>query len=174
MKKTLVINLFGSPGSGKSTLAAELFADMKKRGMDVEMAREWVKLWAWEGRKMTLEDQFMIFANQVREETALYNKVGIIITDSPLILSPFYEQEYFGSTHTLSGAHAIMDKAEQNDVFYWNFFVERKHPYNPNGRFQTESQAKLIDLKLKNFLQENGVLLESASSWKDIMLEILI
>jgi len=50
---TRVINLLGGPGVGKSTAAAKLFAKYKDEGKSVELVREYVKDWAWEGRKNT-------------------------------------------------------------------------------------------------------------------------
>src|ERR1019366_3530915 len=120
MKRTLVINLFGSPGSGKSTLAADLFSEMKKHDYQVEMVREWVKLWAWEGRSMSYADQVIVFGNQVHEETSLYGKVDMIITDSPLILSGFYEDANHNSRFLLPAAKAVMEDAEAWGVEYWN------------------------------------------------------
>lgn len=48
--KTRVITLWGGPGSGKSTMAAEIYARLKRQLCNVEMVREYVKGWAWEGR----------------------------------------------------------------------------------------------------------------------------
>ena len=173
MKRTTVINLFGGPGSGKSTVAAGLFTELKKLGRDVEMVREWVKLWAWEGKKMTYADQVVVFGNQVREETALYNKVDIIITDSPLILSGFYEEANYGTTHLIPAAKNIMKLAETNDVYYWNLFLKRQWPYQVKGRFQNEAEANELDKKMIKFLKTNKLTYENVIDVKDIMLEIL-
>lgn len=43
MKNALVVNLFGGPGCGKSTTMARLFADLKTRGLNVEMVSEFAK-----------------------------------------------------------------------------------------------------------------------------------
>jgi|SRR5665213_160578 adenylate kinase family enzyme len=171
--RTCVINLFAGPGVGKSTMAADLFAAMKKSGYEVEMVREWVKLWAWEGKKMNLQDQIMVFANQLHEETSLYGKVNYLITDSPFILSPFYEDVNYHSTHTLSAAKAIMFEAEQNNVSYLNFFIDRTRAYKKAGRFQSEKKAKWLDKRLKDFLLENQIEFEIISNKEDILLELL-
>ena len=43
MKHTIVVNLIGGPGSGKSTTAAGLFYNLKKLGINCEMALEYAK-----------------------------------------------------------------------------------------------------------------------------------
>lgn len=173
MKNTLVINLFGGPGSGKSTLAADLFSEMKKHDYQVEMVREWVKLWAWEGREMTYADQIIVFGHQVQEETALYGKVDVIITDSPLIFSGFYE----GVNHSMSAltpaAKRIMQLAEMDGIKYWNLLVRRSWPYKIKGRFQTEEQAKIIDKEMVKFLKTNNLPYEVVTTVEEVMLELL-
>ena len=39
----------------------------------------------------------------------------------------------------------------------YNLFVNRFKPYNPNGRNQTEEEAKEIDRKIKAFLTDNNL-----------------
>jgi nicotinamide riboside kinase len=173
MKKTLVINLFGAPGSGKSTLAADLFSEMKKHDYEVEMVREWVKLWAWEGRSMTYADQIIVFGNQTYEETSLYGKVDIIITDSPLILSGFYEQVNNGSSYLLPAAKSIMDEAESYGTKYWNLLVKRNWPYQTTGRFEDEKRANDLHDKMVKFLKINKLPYETVTSVEDIMLELM-
>ena len=50
---TQIISLHSGPGTGKSTSAAQLFAELKQRHCSVELVREYVKKWAWEGRKIS-------------------------------------------------------------------------------------------------------------------------
>ena len=45
-----------------------------------------------------------------------------------------------------------MKLAEENGVKYYNYFLERTTPFNPKGRYETEKEAKEIDVKLKNWL----------------------
>lgn len=172
MKPTTVINLFGAPGSGKSTFAADLFSEMKKHDFEVEMVREWVKLWAWDGRKMNYADQVIVFGHQVHEETALYGKVDCIITDSPLILSAFYEHHNHGTNHLLPAARAIMSLSEQSGIKYWNLLIKRNWPYQQKGRFQAEAEANALDRKMVAFLKANMFPYETVTDVQDAMLEI--
>lgn len=80
---TTFINLFGGPGTGKSTAAASLFAEMKKKGMDVELVTEVAKDFVWEERQKTLEIQPYITVKQYRNLFRLKGKVDYVITDAP-------------------------------------------------------------------------------------------
>src|SRR5271156_5139176 len=89
MKK--IVCLWGGPGTGKSTTCAGLFHKLKKLGLNVEMNREYVKDWVWEGREIISGDQVYITAKQARKEVLYMRKeMDIIITDSPLALTTFY------------------------------------------------------------------------------------
>jgi adenylate kinase family enzyme len=173
MKQTLVINLFGAPGSGKSTLAADLFSEMKKHDYQVEMVREWVKLWAWEGKEMNYADQVIVFGNQVHEETSLYGKVDVIITDSPLILSAFYEDANHKSTNLLEAAKKIMHLAKFDQVTYWNLLVKRDWAYQTKGRWQNEAESNELHKKMIQFLKTNELTYETVSSVEEVMLELI-
>jgi len=172
MKKTKVINLFGGPGSGKSTLAADLFSELKKHDFETEMVREWVKQWAWEGREMNYADQVIVFGHQVQEETALYGKVDILVTDSPLILSGFYENENHNLDFLVHSAKKIMLEAECSGIEYWNLLIKRNWPYQAKGRFQTEEQAQVLEKRMIKFLKRHNLPFETVTSVEDIMLEI--
>ena len=152
MKTTKVINLFSGPGVGKSTLAAELFFLMKKRHMDVELVREYIKDWVWDGRKPNKYDQIYILGKQSRKESLFYNKIDYVVTDSPMLLGPFYEQRNIGRSITLPSVLEFIKFAEENGVKYYNYLLERITPFNPKGRYQTEKEAKEIDVELKSWL----------------------
>ena len=146
MKKTMVINLIGGPGVGKSTVAALVFAKLKVAGKDAELITEFAKDCVWEERKETFKDQIYIFAKQEHRLHRLNGKVDFVVTDSPLILNTYY-----GADNPELVALTLSEFKK-----YWNvnFILKRNKPYNPNGRNQTEEEAKEIDEILNNNLSK--------------------
>lgn len=145
--------MLGGSGIGKSTIAAGLYHEMKLQGINVELVREYVKNWAWDGKKVGKYDQIYIFGKQSRSEYMLYGKVDYIITDSPILLSPVYEKYYNdGESMIEEAAIKFLKKAEKNGVQHINFLLERKKQFNPEGRYETEEQAKQVDLEVRKFI----------------------
>jgi hypothetical protein len=143
----IVINLFAGPGVGKSTTAARIFAELKLRGVNCEMALEFAKDKVWEESFKTMDDQIYIFGKQFHKIWRLKDKVDVIITDSPLPISIVYDKENSAAFHTL-----IM---EQFDKFEnYNFLLERGAEYQTEGRVQTEEEAKEVDKVVKNVLDD--------------------
>jgi tRNA uridine 5-carbamoylmethylation protein Kti12 len=156
MTKTKVICLYGGPGSGKSTTAADLFAIMKKNGLNVELVREYVKDWAWENKKINQYDQLYITAKQAKAEYTKYGKVDFIVTDSPVYLGSFYSGIY-GGVKVDEAVSDLMVKAQKDGIQFHHFWIIRNKPYNPEGRYQTESEAIELDKKMKDFLAQRYV-----------------
>lgn len=152
-RPTKVINLYGGPGTGKSTTGADLFAKLKIKKQNVELVREYVKDWIWEGRVLKSFDQVYILAKQARKEQILYGVVDYVITDAPMWLSAIYEPK-FGSFPYV--CDQIVSKFEQEahsrGVEFVHIFLNRVKPYTPEGRTQNEEEAKVIDQELKDFL----------------------
>jgi hypothetical protein len=151
-KKTIVINLFGGPGVGKSTAAAELFAHLKRAGMDCELVREYAKEWAWEGRVIRPIDQVYLLAKQIKRESSLYGKVDFIVTDSPVLLSQVYEEHYAKESTLTDFIDKFLRYGEDSGVRYVNLVLERHKPYVTAGRYETEAQAREIDAAIKRVL----------------------
>lgn len=148
MDKTIVINLVGSPGTGKSTIAAELFSKLKWNKINCEYVSEFAKDLTWEERHTTLCNQVYIFGKQHHRLFRLKNKVDVIVTDCPLILSAFYEEKYGSNREKLKDL--IFDESE-NGFYNMYVFLNRTKDYNPIGRNQTEHESNEIRNELKSF-----------------------
>ena len=126
----LVVNLFGAPGAGKSTGAAYIFSKLKMAGINAELVTEFAKDKVWEGSQAVFENQAYIFGKQYFRISRLQNKVDVVITDSPILLSSFYNRdEVLGKE-----LDALVTKVF-NTYDSYNVFINRVKPYNPIGRF---------------------------------------
>lgn len=162
MKTKRIVCLWGGPGTGKTTTSAEVFALLKKKNFDCELSREYIKDWVWEKRAVKPGDQTYLFAKQSRKERQyVENKLDYIITDSPLALCILYgrihdpyEREFKACQTLLKAHHAF---CKDNGYKTEHIFLVRKKQYNPNGRFQTEDEAKEIDNQCKDLLKELNI-----------------
>lgn len=144
-----VINLFGGPGTGKSTTAAAVFAELKIRGFNAEMHREFVKGPVWDGYHTMLADQVYILGQQYHEMMR-YQRGGVhvVVTDSPLLLSCIYgEMEGYFFSNYVRQLHRRFQNA--------NVLLRRVKPYNPSGRLQDEAQAREFDEKNERMLAQH-------------------
>ena len=146
----IVINLFAGPGVGKSTTAARIFAELKLKGVNCEMALEFAKDKVWEESFKTMDDQIYIFGKQFHKIWRLKDKVDVIICDSPLPISIVYDKENSEAFHTL-----IMEQF--NKFTNFNYLLERGGEYQTEGRVQTEDEAKEVDKTVKRVLDEQGI-----------------
>ena len=146
----IVVNLFAGPGVGKSTTAARVFADLKMKGVNCEMALEFAKDKVWEESFKTMDDQIYIFGKQFHKIWRLKDKVDVIICDSPLPISIVYDKENSKPFHEL-----VMEQF--NKFVNFNFLLERGTDYQSEGRLQTEEEAKKVDETVKRVLDENRI-----------------
>lgn len=148
----IVVNFFGSPGAGKSTGAAYVFSKLKTEGINVELVTEAAKDKVWEEDMVALSNQAYIFGEQYLRLSRLEGKVDVVVTDSPLLLSAFYNQD--------GDAMAEYDKLITkifNRYNNYNVYVENDDHYNPIGRLQTENEANSMRQIMKDFLVCHGV-----------------
>lgn len=154
---TKVVNILGGSGLGKSTTAAGLYYKMKLNGYHVELVREYVKNWMWEERTIGEYDQIFIAANQAKSEYDLYGKVDWVITDSPMILAPVYE-EYYSSPGTIrESVVKLMNKAKNTGVEHINFLLKRNKLFDTRGRRETLEEAKEVDKLVQNILEQENI-----------------
>lgn len=150
--KLKVINLFAGPGAGKSTVRAELFALMKKAGMNVEEVTEYAKDVTWEENQVLLSDQLFVLANQNRRLERLRGKVEWVVSDSPLLLGVHYSLPNYLPEHFEALAWEVWNTYEN-----YNFFVNRGDSYSTVGRTQTLKEAIEIDIGIHSLLVDNEV-----------------
>lgn len=154
---TKVINLFGGPNSGKSTVAAGLFFNLKLKHLHCEIVREYIKSWAWENKKPGTYDAPYIFGKQLRYESMLYGKVDYIVTDSPLILSAFYEELHEDESIVRMSASSFMNKATNNGVKYINFWLDMVEDVDTRGRFGDAEVFSKTSHEMKKWLNNNNI-----------------
>jgi hypothetical protein len=153
--KTVVCNIFAGPSAGKSILAMDVTSTLAKSGEKVELVREWVKGWAWQGLSpQGWANSVYIFAKQLRSEAILYGKVNVIITDSPLGLPPVYEAMYNAPSTAIFELYKATRRrqAEEGVVFNLDLCLMRQHPYQTEGRYETEEQARRVDQLIRQML----------------------
>lgn len=157
---TTIINLYGGPGTGKSTSAAMLFAMAKQKGVNAELVREYVKEWAWEGRKPGPYDQLYFLGKQARKESLLYGKVDLVITDSPVMLGVYYADKFsppYIKEAVRHAAHGFYSQAEADGYRHVHVKLIRSKAYNPKGRYQTEHEARAMDYEIRDMLITMGI-----------------
>lgn len=145
MKNTLIVNLYGGPGIGKSTGAAYIFSKLKMAGVDCEYVPEYAKDRTWQGDHFPLDKcQLYVTGKQALRVARLNGKVDAIITDSPILLGALYtdEQPYKDI--------CVYEHCKYKNQL--NIFLNRIKGYNPNGRNQTEDEAKALDKKIYTLL----------------------
>lgn len=157
-KNTIVVNLYGGQGTGKSTTMAGVFYYLKNHGVDCEMTPEFAKELVWEGRKETFQDELYLFAKQNHRLQRVNGKVDVVITDHPLLIGAVYN-EYYKPIKDSDWNNTFSDLIwftynQYNNV---DFMLERVKPYNPNGRNETEEEARSFDTKFKEYLNGYGV-----------------
>lgn len=146
-----VINLFGGPGSGKTTTAFGVSYFLKgKYDINAEFVPEYVKTLAWENNTEGIKNQLDLLSNQNKGLFRLIGKVDYAVCDSPLALSLVYADKV-GYKDKFFKEYAIN---LFNNYENLNFFIRRRKKYNPNGRFQTEDDAKILDGDIEKMMKE--------------------
>lgn len=148
-RNALVVNLFGGPGVGKSTTAAGVFALLKLHDVECELITEYAKDLVWEERHKTFRDQQYLFAKQHHRLWRVVDKVDVVITDCPLMLSPVYGERY-KATNEIFNANVVDVVKKFNNL---NIVLMRTKVYNQNGRNETEDEAREVDKAITDTLK---------------------
>lgn len=150
LEKPIVVNLYAGPGTGKSTSSAQIFSELKWKGINAEMTPEFAKEKVWEESFKVLDDQIYIFAKQLHKMRRLIGKVDVIVTDSPLILSLMYDV-----TKNQNLKKLVLDVYKEFRNF--NILLKREKPFEQAGRIQNENKAKLLDNQISEILLEEKI-----------------
>ena len=152
-KKPIVVNLFGPPGSGKSTGAAYIFSKLKMAGINAELVDEFAKGKVWEENKEAFNNQVYMLGKQYFKMSRCADKVDVIVTDSPLLLSILYNKnsEVLGQPFNDLVANVF------NSYNNKNYLINRVKPYNPKGRLQTEEESNDLRQPLINIMNDYNV-----------------
>jgi len=152
-----VINLWGGPGTGKSTTAAGLFNVLKHWGFKVELVTEVAKDLTYGKDWGSLKNQLLVLGLQDQRLRRLVGQVDWAITDSPLPTGMAYMSEEY-ENWLPAAVRGAYDRYENYD-----FMLRRVKPYETYGRNETEHQALLKDMELRDIfttftggLQEMG------------------
>ncbi len=148
----IIVNLFGQPGCGKSTGAAYLFYKLKLAGVNAELITEYAKDKVWEENGAALSNQLYIFGKQAYRIARCADKVDVVITDSPLPLSIFYNKDpVLGEPFNQTVMNVF------NSYNNMNFLLKRVKKYNPAGRLQTEAESDSLYEPIKKMLDDNCI-----------------
>lgn len=154
-----VVNLFAGPGAGKSTIAAGLFYSLKKQHKSVELITEYAKDLVYSDQVDFLQsNQEYVFAEQNRRQHVLDGKVDIAITDSPLMLSHIYANQYEKRLPE-QRLKTFLTHVTQvfNSYDNINFFLKRAESFQQFGRVQNLEESKDIDNRIVAVLNNNNI-----------------
>lgn len=139
MNFPIVLNFIGGPGAGKSQGATYCFSKLKMAGINCEYVSEYAKDKTWEKNNKALDNQAYVFGKQYFKMTRCQDDVDIIVTDSPLINSIFYNKDKLLGKDFDDLVLKIFN-SYTNIVYY----VNRVKEYNPKGRSQSKEEADQI------------------------------
>lgn len=153
---TIVVNLIGQPSCGKTSTSVKLLAHLKELGIECEYCPEAAKTYLYDGKKINKYMQFELFGRECATQSRLFNSVDVVLSDSSPILAAFYEYFYNGDNALSPACREFYRKTAEDGIKVINFLLPRKKAYNPKGRYQNESQAADVAVKLKEWLAQEG------------------
>lgn len=151
--KPIVINFFGEPSSGKSTAATYVFSKLKMNGVNCEYVSEFAKDKVYDLADEPFKHQEYLFGKQSYRMGRVKDKVDVIVTDSPLLLSVIYNVNKEVLDDSFDEVVLKMFDSYNNK----NYFLIRNHEYKNEGRLQDEEQSKVIKEKINYILDYHNI-----------------
>ena len=172
MKNKIIVNLLSPPSGGKSTTRAGIFYFLKVAGIRCEEAIEYAKGKVYEGSDPVLKNQIYVFGKQHHMTTRCMGQVNVIVSESPLLLSIVYDEEY--SEHPSSALKALVLE-EHSKFINMNYYLvkPKDRPYEEYGRTQKEAGANIIGDRILRVLGENNIPYKTLESTHEIVLLIV-
>lgn len=169
--KNIVINLIGAAGSGKSVIANEVFAKVKRMGVSCENIQEYAKGVVYEENYKALKDQLFIYANQFHAMNMAKDSARVLVLDSPLVLSLYYNKTFGGEQIPNELFEKLVMEGYKN-FDNLNYFIIRDHEYKQEGRYQKEEEARSQEKEIKQLVERLGIkikYLKSSDSCAEII-----
>lgn len=155
--RTVVVNIVGGQGAGKTNTMLSLAGWLKWREVETEISPEFAKECIWENRSETFKDEVYITAKQNHRLDRLIDKVRVVVTDRPLIMSIPYMDKYGSYSDSFKDNYYNMVRELNNCYENIYVYLNRVRPYNPNGRNETEEQAKAFDREFRDLLEREEI-----------------
>lgn len=168
----LIVNLCSGPGCGKSTGAAYIFSKLKMLGINCELTTEFAKGKTWEMNKKALSCQPYLFGEQCWKIDRCIDSVSVIITDSPLFLNAVYNPDI-----EIEPEFSQMVLKKFNTYNNMNFLLKRQWDYQNFGRNQTVDEARVLDDKIRDFLDNNSIhytMIDSSNIGYDMVIDMIL
>lgn len=147
---TFVLNIMGAPCAGKTALAHGIMFLLKSSNIHCEHVPEYAKGKMYEESHKTLDVQDYVFGKQLLHTTRCNNKVEVIVTDAPLLHSIIYDSNNDPEFKAL-----VLKRHSQFSTL--NIFLNRAHPYDSTGRYQSEEDADKIGENVKQLLRDLNI-----------------
>jgi nicotinamide riboside kinase len=148
----LIVNFYGAPSAGKSLLAARVFSELKLMGINAEFVSEYAKEKVYEENHKVFEHQLYLFAKQYYRTVTCDNKVDVIVTDSPLLLSVIYNKD----ARLGEEFNTLVSKIAKS-FNTLDFFLERNYEFQQEGRIHTEEESNQISQEIKDLLKKENI-----------------
>lgn len=157
---TTILTLYSGPGSGKSTSSSLVYGWLKSHQFSAELAREYAKKWAWQGRKISGLDELYLTGKQIHEESQYLGKVDYVVSDKPVLMDVYYARKYASATiaRGVEGmVRAFYEEVASLGHRHVHVFLSRTKPYDPRGRYEDEATARSMDGEIRQMLGEFGL-----------------
>lgn len=152
-----IINIIGGPGAGKTVTTSLLYAKLKIAGMSVEYVPEYAKKLVLSRKFDLLDNQYYVSDKQYQKLSSVYGRVQYVITDGSLLHGLYYNR--YNPTN-VSNIYLTENKIIEyyNSFNNINIYLTRgDFPYEKNGRYQSEEEARIVDIQMKEVIDEYNI-----------------